>query len=457
MKSKEQIIKFMKGYKAGDVRMLYELMVKVLLGNEDFRIARNAGNDDICSVIEEETEERIDFSLDTLIRGESLEIFNTIEEIEFMEKKLKKADRIELIGSVLGDPVLFEGFCLSFYSSDKQLERLCEIFGCTDNYQELVKDPVYQKRRRYMRMVTEYTLAAVNLYGVIHLAELEELIIEYENMWNGYEKYTRETGTYQNTILFTPRFMGLCTLQHLIGNIVTEVVVTMDGFVLHGCFLEEYQRETEDMVEIMKELSAEGKEIELDEVFGRLGDYSYRHLHRAAAEKPMYLPAKKEFLKYAEEDYYEISIAETQFKRFLERKYLANFARVAEKIQISSRQCMDDFMKALHDEVSDARADWDDRDPDRLMQFVVGSMEGYGIPVENMDQANEFLGMVVNVVNSTRLWRNHGHSPSELTGIRSMNPQGIQRESQKSARKVYPNDPCPCGSGKKFKKCCGRR
>ena len=26
----------------------------------------------------------------------------------------------------------------------------------------------------------------------------------------------------------------------------------------------------------------------------------------------------------------------------------------------------------------------------------------------------------------------------------------------KVTKKVYPNDPCPCGSGKKFKKCCGR-
>ena len=24
-------------------------------------------------------------------------------------------------------------------------------------------------------------------------------------------------------------------------------------------------------------------------------------------------------------------------------------------------------------------------------------------------------------------------------------------------KKVYPNDPCPCGSGKKYKKCCGRK
>ncbi|MEQ3404529.1 SEC-C metal-binding domain-containing protein [Dorea formicigenerans] len=22
---------------------------------------------------------------------------------------------------------------------------------------------------------------------------------------------------------------------------------------------------------------------------------------------------------------------------------------------------------------------------------------------------------------------------------------------------MYPNDPCPCGSGKKYKKCCGRK
>lgn len=28
---------------------------------------------------------------------------------------------------------------------------------------------------------------------------------------------------------------------------------------------------------------------------------------------------------------------------------------------------------------------------------------------------------------------------------------------KREAAKVYPNDPCPCGSGKKYKQCCGRR
>ena len=27
---------------------------------------------------------------------------------------------------------------------------------------------------------------------------------------------------------------------------------------------------------------------------------------------------------------------------------------------------------------------------------------------------------------------------------------------RREGRKIYPNDPCPCGSGKKYKKCCMR-
>ncbi|NSG21533.1 SEC-C metal-binding domain-containing protein, partial [Blautia obeum] len=29
--------------------------------------------------------------------------------------------------------------------------------------------------------------------------------------------------------------------------------------------------------------------------------------------------------------------------------------------------------------------------------------------------------------------------------------------SNMATKKIYPNDPCPCGSGKKYKKCCGRK
>ena len=28
---------------------------------------------------------------------------------------------------------------------------------------------------------------------------------------------------------------------------------------------------------------------------------------------------------------------------------------------------------------------------------------------------------------------------------------------KRDAEKIYPNDPCPCGSGKKYKNCCGKK
>ena len=32
----------------------------------------------------------------------------------------------------------------------------------------------------------------------------------------------------------------------------------------------------------------------------------------------------------------------------------------------------------------------------------------------------------------------------------------VQKGPVKKEEKIYPNDPCPCGSGKKYKQCCGR-
>jgi len=48
---------------------------------------------------------------------------------------------------------------------------------------------------------------------------------------------------------------------------------------------------------------------------------------------------------------------------------------------------------------------------------------------------------------------NRGHKPYEMV-MRGLEEKSVQR---KNIEKVYPNDPCPCGSGKKHKKCCGKK
>lgn len=201
--SREQIANYIKQYKAHDVKLLYELMVKILLGNNDFRLVENAGRDDLLPVIEKETGKMIDYQLDTIIGKESVKIFRKIEELEFSETKLKKAQRVELMADVLGDDTLFEGFCLTFYDTDDVLLHLCENFGCLERYNELAQNEVYQKRKKYMRIIANYAMAAVNLYGVIHVTELQTLILEYENKFDD-KGYNHVDGNYKNTVMFYP-------------------------------------------------------------------------------------------------------------------------------------------------------------------------------------------------------------------------------------------------------------
>ena len=44
---------------------------------------------------------------------------------------------------------------------------------------------------------------------------------------------------------------------------------------------------------------------------------------------------------------------------------------------------------------------------------------------------------------------------AKITATSAGGDDSVKREPVKKAKKVGPNDPCPCGSGKKYKKCCG--
>ncbi len=45
---------------------------------------------------------------------------------------------------------------------------------------------------------------------------------------------------------------------------------------------------------------------------------------------------------------------------------------------------------------------------------------------------------------------------AKVTGT-NRDDSGPRKPQQRAEKKVYPNDPCPCGSGKKYKQCCGRK
>ena len=45
---------------------------------------------------------------------------------------------------------------------------------------------------------------------------------------------------------------------------------------------------------------------------------------------------------------------------------------------------------------------------------------------------------------------------AEVTGT-NKDDTGVSKTKHRESEKIYPNDPCPCGSGKKYKNCCGRK
>lgn len=81
------------------------------------------------------------------------------------------------------------------------------------------------------------------------------------------------------------------------------------------------------------------------------------------------------------------------------------------------------------------------------MHDIFEMMDEAGIVFENEKQIYEIMPYINDAWNHTRMILNRGYMPHEM----------VRSRSRKTERKIYPNDKCPCGSGKKYKHCCGRK
>ena len=87
------------------------------------------------------------------------------------------------------------------------------------------------------------------------------------------------------------------------------------------------------------------------------------------------------------------------------------------------------------------------------LQEVINDMEASGIIFDEAEHMERFASIITDVWNHTRMVLNRGHKPYEMV-MKGLEEVSAQR---KVPQKVYPNDPCPCGSGKKYKKCCMKK
>ena len=84
------------------------------------------------------------------------------------------------------------------------------------------------------------------------------------------------------------------------------------------------------------------------------------------------------------------------------------------------------------------------------MQDILDVLDDYNIILSSEKDFETFTDLFMNAHNKKPNWYNHGFKPEEVTSIQT----SLFNHMLPKPKKVGRNDPCPCGSGKKYKKCC---
>lgn len=224
------------------------------------------------------------------------------------------------------------------------------------------------------------------------------------------------------------------------------------GIVPYAKVVEIFNEQNEEKT-CNEELLADYHNLGLREVFFELqgeylvheaidGEDEFNSLLDQQSDKPYFVPDKETLLKYAEDDYFEKNAAYQKLKEYIT-------ANIIENEEDAEDLCSDLQLACCFGEGP----------ADALNQFLSREIE-----FSSEDQVYEIGQLLSELNNTTRMWDNRGYTPVELKdlGIEVETPKMTEMMPMKQTtyvregKKIGRNDKCPCGSGKKYKHCCGR-
>ncbi len=150
-------------------------------------------------------------------------------------------------------------------------------------------------------------------------------------------------------------------------------------------------------------------------------------IKKMAAEnenKPRFSPVKQVFLKYTDPLYFDTTPELSALEWFLVKKFPENPAvvdEIIERISLHVREGnpFEEYVKIFKD--------WE-------LEF-------------DQDNMAKLLDYISRFSYTARTWKNNGFTQAEID---------LFRKNTRISAKVGRNDLCVCGSGRKYKKCCGR-
>ena len=305
-------------------------------------------------------------------------------------------------------------------------------------YREIpLKDPT-------SRLLRKYCNAMANLYGIIPLKKAYEIISE------------------QNPTLVTePEFLAFAEIAR--HECEDYYILGAEDLYTDRPPVEPMRREIIDILLVADDIG------------------QYAQVKEIQRGKPYYVPKKKELLLYDDALYCEDSPATAALKKFLTTGLHLN-AEKAEEV----------FNGLLYNA----------RCVGAGFQDLMQHMDKLGIRFRSAGDVQKFAELYQDSHNNTRMQCNRGYTPTETAAMQPLeqslprslsfgpNLRGALASGAMNAAelrdgvlamdlpneelrtsllgeisaaaaspakaKVGRNDPCPCGSGKKYKKCCGR-
>ena len=297
------------------------------------------------------------------------------------------------------------------------------------------------------RLLRKYFNAMANLYGIIHLHKAREIIFS-----------------------LSPK---LVTEDEFLAFAEIARHECEDYYILGGDELYTDVKHTKPLDREIIDVTLINESIDL-----------FIETKRSQQDKPYYVPDKKHLLEYDDPFYCEDTPEKAALRRFME-----------ERVGLSGDKLEDAFDDLLYGV----------RSVSSSVEGVLSHFDKRNIRFRSDRDMNRFVELYSKFSNTTRMPCNHGYTPDEMmqmtppeerfkslslgpnirkslqTGemdiedfrkqiltmelpseamrfdllkqLADIKPSAPQPEKQK---KVGRNDPCPCGSGKKYKRCCGK-
>lgn len=377
-------------------------------------------------------------------------IMQFIEEQKKNEKEIQSLPSLKCIFEDFEKEDLLEiaeekgVFCPSSYNKKQIINKLYDFMMNEKEIEKYFYCMSNKEREEFEKAIacngiyeSENSGYLINLYKGAYIGILEDGgVMIPEDVKQAYAAFS-------NTFLETEaeKRYYICCCMETAGLLYGIVPFDIFQKVVNVC--EKYTLTADKIKSIIAQIPVEYKNcvVKNNKIFRKEYYPNDRGLLSAQGNKKYYIPTEEEIIDIGSNGYPSQDMNLKKFQQYMRNK-----------------------LGALEEEAEfGGHIIWQLISVDCEMQEIFEVLDDLGLMVDSEKELHMLIQQVNQLWNNTRKMVNRGYTPMEMRNMKtpvltkkSFNDNIIDIRAVRKD-KLYPNDPCPCGSGKKYKNCCKNR